>query len=485
MTDVAKDWLNQRGGLFEVARDAGVTPVERHGKTWVSFPYYLDGKLVNRKYRCISEKAHEMDKGGKLCLWNAEVLSSGGEVIITEGEFDALAAMAAGYFRVVSVPNGAPPKKGDPFTGTQYEFMWQSEEALAKCERFIIATDGDGPGQIMASDLAAILGPEKCRIVAYPDGCKDLNEVLIKHGAAGVVRCVDDARPYPVAGLYRMSDFADMQSLPEMTTGIECLDPLMRIVLGSLTVFSGYSNMGKSTVLNTILASAIARGVNICLASFETAPKPILRNELARALIGCSFDDFGAHPLRQQAYETIEKQVTIISNSVDDDAEITLEQYLELVRISVIRDGCKIVVLDPWNEIEHKRARDETETDYIGRAIRALKRFARRYSVSLWVVAHPTKPMKLKDGTVPVPSLYDISGSANWSNKADYGLIYHRPDKSKNEGTLSVVKVRMGFPGVCGAVDVMRDESNSRIVELEAAVYPYPDKSGELVEYRR
>lgn len=472
MTDAAKEFLQNRGGLFEAAKEAWVQPVQRHGKTWLEFPYYLDGKIVNRKYRCISEKAHEMDKGGKLCLWNAEVLSAGGEIVITEGEFDALAVMACGRAKVVSVPNGAPKDKAsDPFTSARYAFMWESEDALNKCDSFILATDADAPGRAMASDLAAILGPERCRLVSYPSGCKDLNDVLMKHGQQSVIRCLDDARPFPVVGLYRMSDFPDQHELPSMATGIDCLDPLMRIVLGSFTVFSGFSNMGKSTVLNTILASAMKKGVNICIASFETAPKPILQNELARALIGCSFDDFPKHRDRPAAYKMIEDQVSFISNSMEDSSEIDLEQYLELCRIAAVRDGAKIIVLDPWNEIEHKRDRNETETEYIGRSIRTMKRFAKRYNVALWVVAHPTKPQKNKDGVVAIPNLYDISGSAHWSNKADYGLIYHREDKTQNRGILSVVKVRMGFPGACGAVEVMRDERTMRITEYGTEIY--------------
>lgn len=468
MTDDVKKWLDQRGDLSTVAREAGVTAARRHGEVWLAFPYYLDGKLVNRKYRCLSEKRHEMDTGGKLCLWNADVLSAGGEVIITEGEFDALAAMAAGYTRVVSVPNGAPKdKSADPFTATRYEFMWESEAELKKVERFVLATDGDGPGQAMAHDLAAILGAERCRFVRYPDGCKDLNEVLLAHGSAGVVRCVEEAAPVPVIGLYRFADFPEMQQMPSMETGIAALDEHMGIVLGSLTVFSGYSNMGKSTVLNTMLANAISKGVSICIASFETAPKPILRDELARAMLGCSFDDFPKHPERSVAYDMIERQVTVISNALDDETDISLEQFLELARISVIRDGAKIVVLDPWNELEHKRGRDETETDYIGRAIRSIKRFAKRYNIAAIVVPHPTKPQ----GKVGAPSLYDISGSANWANKADYGLIYHRPDKTKNEGELAVVKVRMGFPGGCGVLAVKLDKDTSRITEDRVEIY--------------
>lgn len=463
-----KEWFEQRAIPSDIAEGMGIGSEMRDGELWLSIPYFLDGKLVNRKYRHATRKEHSQDKGGKACLWNADILSTGGEIIITEGEFDALAAMASGYSRVVSVPSGAPAKRvEDPFTATRYEFVWESEEALKKIERFVLATDGDAPGQALAHDLAAILGPERCAFVRYPDGSKDLNDVLLKHGAAGVVRCVEEAQPVPVVGLYRLRDFPELQELPAMSTGMTALDECMSIVLGSLTVFSGYSNMGKSTVMNTILAHAINQGVHVCIASFETAPKPILRDELARAMLQCSFEQFPRHPERAQAYMALERQLSVISNSLDDDADIDLEQYLELARIAVIRDGAKIIVLDPWNEIEHKRGGNETETEYIGRAIRALKRFAKRYNVALWVVAHPTKPQ----GKTGAPGLYDIAGSANWANKADYGLIYHRPDKTVNEGTLAVVKVRMGFPGKCGVLDVHMDKATSRIAVTEHIIF--------------
>jgi len=290
--------------------------------------------------------------------------------------------------------------------------------------------------------------------------------VLVQKGQAAVVDLIQQAKPYPVQGLYRLDDFPDQVAVRSMDTGIPALDNHMRIALGSLTVFSGYSNMGKSTVMNTILAHCIGKGVPVCIASFETMPKPILQDGIARAMIGCSWDQFRSHPDKQAAYEQLQRNVTIISNALDDDAEIDLEAYLELIRVAVVRDGARIVVLDPWNELEHQRRRDETETEYIGRAIRRLKAFAKRHDVSLWVVAHPTKPQK---GVNSPPGLYDISGSANWANKADYGLIYHRPDKTVNAGTLSVVKVRMGMPGECGVVNVRLNENTCRVEEDEFA----------------
>lgn len=456
-----KDWLNARGIPSDLAEKFGLTTVVRDGVKWLSIPYSQDGAIVNHKLRRTAEKQHMMDKGGKLCLWNAECLSGPGEVIITEGEFDALAVMAAGFERVVSVPNGASASENtDPFKGNAFAYVWEHEAALKGIESFVLATDGDGPGRALAKSLAAILGAERCKFVSYPNGCKDLNEVLVAHGEREVVKLIAEAKPYPVKGIYAMSEFPDAEEVAAMDTGIAVLDPLMALVLSSFTVFSGYSNMGKSTVMNTIVAHCLNQDVPVCIASFETAPKPILRDSIARAMLQCSFAQFPRHPERATAYRTIERRLSVISNALDDETDIDLAYYLELVRVAVIRNGAKLIILDPWNELEHKRERDETETDYIGRAIRSLKRFAKRHNVALWVVAHPTKPQ----GKTGPPGLYDIHGSANWANKADYGLIYHRPDKTINHGTLNVVKVRMGFPGECNVVDVKFDEATSRIV---------------------
>ncbi len=64
------------------------------------------------------------------------------------------------------------------------------------------------------------------------------------------------------------------------------------------------------------------------------------------------------------------------------------------------------------------------------------------------VVAHPTK-LKKEDGKMPIPSLYDISDSAHWSNKADVGIIIHRKDEV--ETLIRIAKSRyhqeIGKPG--------------------------------------
>jgi twinkle protein len=217
--------------------------------------------------------------------------------------------------------------------------------------------------------------------------------------------------------------------------------------------------MGKSTLIDGVVAHLLKRGVPTCLASFETDVKPILVNGIRLAMLGIP-----PHELRTADTAAcdalISSKLQIISQNVDEDEEMNLEYFLELCRIAVLRKGVRVVILDPWNEIEHKMRSHEPETVYIGRALRAIKRFAKVYDVAFWIVAHPTKPF---EGKVRMPRLLDISGSANWANKADFGLSYHRADSGSAD--LCVTKVRKGYPGRRGNVKVQYDYRISRFVE--------------------
>lgn len=455
-------WIEARGISAELAAKFGLSTVMKDGAAWLSVPYVEHGRTINHKYRLTSEKRHQMDTGAPLCLWNHDCLleESDKPLVICEGEWDAMVALSQGW-RAVSVPNGAPASETtDVANAPRYEFLWRARDALNRVKRFILATDDDGPGRALRADLAAMLGPDRCSFVEYPFPSNDLNEILVEHGSEAVSKALLGAKPYPVRGLYHMSDFPEVPEVRGLPIGIDCMEGKIEVVAGTLTIFTGYSNMGKSTVMNTVLAHALSKGVVACVASFETMPRPILRDGIAKALIGCSDHEFSGHPQRRAAYETIERQVKVISNALDEDLEFDIEAFLETARVSVIRDGARLIVLDPWNELEHKRRRDETLTEYVGRAIRTVKRFARSHNVAVWIVAHPTKPAK---GVNQMPSLYDVSDSANWANKADYGLVYHRRDKALNEGQLAVVKVRMGYPGECCVETVMFDHHASRI----------------------
>ena len=278
-----------------------------------------------------------------------------------------------------------------------------------------------------------------------------------EYGPERVTECPSAAKPFPVQGLYKPSDFPERGEVRSYDIGVEPIHELIRIVPGTLTVLTGFANMGKSSLMNAILGHTIQHHFPACVASFETDVKPILIDGLRKAILHCDQNDLRRADLRN-VDSLLDDRLNIISQSVDEDMEMDIDKFLELARAAVKRHGVKMIVLDPWNEVEHKRRRDETETDYIGRAIRAIKRFAKQYDVAFWIVAHPTKP---QEGSRRIPGLYDISGSANWANQADYGLTYHRPDFKENFAQIIVNKVRMGLPGRRGEEAVTFDFRDS------------------------
>jgi twinkle protein len=106
--------------------------------------------------------------------------------------------------------------------------------------------------QRLRADLVALFGADRCKFVEYPEGCKDLNEVLTQHGPQRVVECITTARPFPIKGLYSLDDFPERGEVRAYSVGVEPIADMISIVPGTLTVMTGYANMGKSTLLNAL-----------------------------------------------------------------------------------------------------------------------------------------------------------------------------------------------------------------------------------------
>lgn len=458
-----QEWLQARGIDPVLAEKFGLTTVERNGGNWLSVPYVERGQTVNHKYRLTREKKHMMDTGGTLCLWNHDVLlrpevqSGAQSVIIAEGEWDALIAIQAGFDHTLSVPNGANGQDA------KLEYIDRAKDLLRNVKSFILATDNDAAGRELQQELARRLGPARCKFLPFPDGAKDLNEYyeLCEFDIGAVARLINSAKPYPVQGLYRMEDIPEPPPLKTYSLGVPGLSELISIVPGTLTVMTGYPGHGKTSLSMAILANLMKDGMSVAVASFETMPKPVMQRRLRASIIGCGEFTIPAHAI-PDADTILSERLVMIMQSVDEDDEFDIDRLLDLAAGAVIRDGIRLLFIDPWNEIEHKKRGDESETEYVSRSLRSLKRFARDYDVAVWLVAHPAKPDPARKLTAP--GLSSISGSANFANKADYGIVSHRPNKTiqgDNTASVEVTKVRMGLPGKEDALTLAYDWRNS------------------------
>lgn len=436
----------------------------------VVFPFIDGGRSVGEKYRAPGKKFWQR-KGGRKTFWNADcmddtALEDGHKaLIITEGEIDALTAIDCGFHTTVSVPDGAPPvREGelpeqlddaapDDDSHGKFEFVFNNRHRIKRIKRFILAVDNDPPGRRLAAELVRRLGAARCSFVNYPEGCKDLNDVRMQHGADAVVRVITEAKPYPVRGIYLLSDYPELDEPKTYSTGWPDLDPYLQLWLGELLVVTGIPGHGKSTwTMNLCVNLARVHGWRIGVASFEIPTVPALRFKLRLAASKTETKQW-TRDLVADADVFIQKHFVFIdadpTGETDDD--MTLEWLLDRAADAVIRHSIKVLVIDPWNEVEHYRPRNESETQYINRALRQIRKFALRHEVLAIVVAHPTKDLG-KGGEARTPTMYDIEGSAAWYNKPDHGVVIDVPDPELNETVVWVKKARFSWSGRKGDV---------------------------------
>jgi twinkle protein len=203
LPEEALRWFAARGIPQSVLTGAGITA----GREWcpqlsgyvlaIRFPYRRDGRLVNIKYRALTEKAFWMVKGAERILYGLDDLLGADTICAVEGEMDALSIRAAGGPPTVSVPDGAPPPDATHYAS---KFAFLDETALTRLRgatTVLIGTDMDAPGERLAQELARRIGRERCRRVSW-HSYKDANELLLAQGPQAVLSTLAVAQPFPV-----------------------------------------------------------------------------------------------------------------------------------------------------------------------------------------------------------------------------------------------------------------------------------------------
>jgi twinkle protein len=129
------------------------------------------------------------------------------------------------------------------------------------------------------------------------------------------------------------------------------------------------------------------------------------------------------------------------------------------------------VVIDPWNQLEHHRTPGMSETEYVSQTLSAVIDWVRHEdrNCHLWLVAHPSKLQRNKEGRLPVPTPHDVSGSAHFWNKADNCITVWRDQvEGSQDVDVHVQKVRFKHIGRVGLATLRYDRVTGRYHEKPA-----------------
>lgn len=265
---------------------------------------------------------------------------------------------------------------------------------------------------------------------------------------------------------------------PGDRTGWPSVDRLYSVVPGQLTIITGWPSSGKSEWLDALLVNLMHQGWRIAIFSPENQPVSL---HAAKLLEKVSGRPFGHGPTERMTLEEIrELSIDLLAGRVafvraPDEGARTAENVIASAKpwLDNFIGQKRALVMDPWNELEHCRPSNVSETEYISQQLSLVRNWARAHSVHVFIVAHPRSARREDNGgQLPVPRPDMISGSQHWWNKADCAITVYRdlnPD-APPEVQIHVQKIRFKHVGRIGAVTLRYDRVTGRYHEMPALV---------------
>ena len=133
-----------------------------------------------------------------------------------------------------------------------------------------------------------------------------------------------------------------------------------------------------------------------------------------------------------------------------DMERYTLESILRKGAELVKRKGIKCLVIDPFNKIRDIDSNTDDVNRYTMEYLTKIETFAKKFDVLVFIVAHPTKMYKDKDGKIEEPNMYNIKGGGEWYDASYHGILVHRDYEAKTVKA-KVLKVKFQNLGENGA----------------------------------
>lgn len=454
ITEECIDYLKTRKLEIETIKAMGL----KSYKGAIAFPYYRYGTVVGYKTRkplADPGKPKMLSiPGSKPYLFNSENVDfENDELICCEGELDCAIIWQAGFKNVVSVGAGANSVK------TMIE---QAEDFFKKFRTVIVFSDNDPSGEEMDRTFTELLGDKVKLIDKKLCTRKDANEEYYIHGEAKIAELIDSAR-------LRIEGRRDVDKDPYkgianvkgkfIPTGLKTIDEAINdFAPGCLTLITGRSNGGKTTLMKQILANAIDKGNKVYLVNGENHPEYFL-NEFYQTVIGRDerFYDlvkinkrYKKEP-KPEVLEQLKKwhnKKLYMFNKGESKLKKT-EELLKLLEEEIKYSGHDLIIVDNMMSVLSVTAaeKNEQQADMVQR----LADLAKTNNIHIGLVTHPNKTYQKGQDM----DFEQISGSSDIYNKADniISVIRYYDEENLEQG-------------INGRIDVIKNRYYSELVKV-------------------
>ena len=436
------------------------------------YPYYRGSELVAYKVRELPKTFSTIGDFKDVLLFGQNCFPSGGKrIVVTEGEFDAM-AVATAYaekgtiWPVVSVPNGATARKT----------ILAQREYLRSFDEVILMYDNDEAGNAGLEEAVKIIGYDKAKVTDLGK-YKDPNEVLISEGGNALLHAIWNARTYTPAGIVsgeevwkQLEEYNEIESIPYPNCLNGLNDKLRGMRRGEITLWTSGTGSGKSTILREIVAHLHQTTQSkIGIVALEESPA-----ETARKLSGMMIN-------RNPAKEEIPlEELRTGFNEILADGRINILDHNGSVNNNIIglieylcASGCEYIFLDHITILVSEGAEGLTGNEAIDKIMNDLRSIVKKWNVWIGLVSHlrkmDTVGKSFEDGKIA--SLDDIRGSGS-IKQVSYDIIaFARDVSAENEDIRNTIQMKVlksrytGLTGPCG--EVKYDYDTGRLNKIE------------------
>ncbi|KAJ1824705.1 hypothetical protein GGH91_000888 [Coemansia sp. RSA 2671] len=389
------------------------------------------------------------------------------DIILTGHELDAVAAYQETGIPAVSLPKGP------------YQLPLDAMRALERYERVYVWLDDDHQGTAAAELITRKLGVDRCLVVRTkggdPQGPKSASIAL----ARGMDLTSILERSQPVQH-DKVLDFSALREAvkfevtnPDLIRGVESTDlpgwnaSFKGLRPGELTILSGATGSGKTTVISQMSLDFCKSGVSTLWGSFEIPNVRLATRMMSQFAKRDVSKEPGDIDYWSRKFEQLPMYFLKFHGSTKPDT------VLETMRHAVYAYDVKHIIIDNLQFMMSMQAKGMDKYDAQDAAIATFRQFATDEGVHITVVAHLRKDQPASD--VDINSIF---GSAKVTQEADNVVILQRHGNSDSKvRCLNVLKNR--FDGTLGKIYISYNPETLGFTEIPA---PRKRKSIKIVK---
>lgn len=435
------------------------------------YPVTQEGLLVGYKVREVPKNFYSIGRTGADCeMFGQFKFNRGGKyLLITEGEIDALSSYQMIYDYNKSKGSDFETAVVSPTTGAQ------SKKQIAKnyafCDTFdqvVLAYDADKAGQEAAEEVVKFLPKGKVKLMQMR--YKDANEYLQKGKQKEFISDFYNAKPFVPVGIMGSGEITSSMREEFKTPKIP-LPPFMHklqemmaggVPLGRIVNLGSSSGSGKSTIIDEIVYYMLFNSPHkVGVVTLESTTGQYGIKLLSRHIglkLELKTNDEALEILESEHTKQKEQELFWTETGehrfyLVDDRDGGVENVKDAIENLVISCGCKVIILDPVNDVIGSLSNEEQETFYSWQ-----KGMVKSHGCTFYNVMHTRKTSGGQKAGSTGADLHeeDLMGSSSAYKSAACNLMFSRNKEAENElerntTIMKATKIRWtGKTGIAG-----------------------------------